>query len=99
MKGNSKVDIYGKIENVRILRSKSTKRAKLCVATEDLHDDIMLPVTVWESNSNNIIDLLAIGTTVHIVGKVRAQNQTTAFHVEKTVCDIVASRVEIIDTH
>lgn len=96
MKRNNKVDIYGKIENVRILRSKSAKRAKLCVATEDLQDDAMLPVIVWEGNTSSNFELLTIGTTVHIIGKVRAKNQTTAYDLEKTVCDIVASKVEIM---
>ena len=95
MKHKKKVDIYGKIENVRILQSKSTKRAKLCVATEDLHD-VILPVTVWESNANISFDLLTIGTTVHIVGKVRVQSQTTAYRMEKTVRDLIASKVEIM---
>ena len=98
MKRNNKVDIYGKIENVRILRSKSAKRAKLCVATEDMQDDTMLPVIVWESNTSSNFELLTMGTTVHILGKVRAKNQTIAYSLEKTVRDIVASRVEIIDS-
>lgn len=96
MKRNNKVDIYGKIENVRILRSKSAKRAKLCVATEDLQDDAMLPVIVWEGNTSSNFELLTIGTTVHIIGKVRAKNLTTAYRLEKTVRDIIASKVEIM---
>lgn len=98
MKHKNRIDIYGKIDNVRILRSKSTKLAKLCVTTEDLHDDIMLPVIVWESKTNSSFDLLTMGTTVHIIGKVRAKNLTTEYRLEKTVRDIVASRVEIINT-
>ncbi len=96
MKHTKRVDIYGKIKNVRILRSKSAKRAKLCVATEDIHDDIMLLVTAWEDVGGSELDLLTTGTTVHILGKVRVQNQTTAYRVEKTVRDIVASKVETI---
>ena len=99
MKRNNKVDIYGKIQNIHILRSKSTKRAKLCVTTEDLHDGIVLPVTVWDGKTNISFELLTRGTPVHIIGKVRAKNKMTAYHLERTIRDIVASRVEIIDTH
>ena len=96
MKHKNRVDICGKIKNVRILRSKGTKRAKLCVATEEFLDGIVLPVTVWEGKTNFSFDLLTIGTTVHIIGKVRAKNQTTAYGLEKTACDIVASKLEIM---
>ena len=97
MKHKNKVDIYGKIENVRILRSKSTKWAQLCVATEDLHEGTTLPIIVWGSNTDSNFDRLKVGTPVHIIGKVRTKNLTTACRLEKTVRDIVASKVEIID--
>lgn len=97
MKLKNRVDFYGKIQDVHILRSKSTKRAKLCVTTEDLHDGIVLPVTVWDGKTNISFDLLTRGTTVHIIGKVRAKNLTTAYRLERTIRDIVASRMEVID--
>lgn len=97
MKHKNRVDICGKIKNIHILQSKSAKRAKLCVSSDDLHNDTMLPVIAWESNTSSNFDLLSIGTTVHIIGKVRAKNQTNEYSLEKTVRDIVANKVEIID--
>ena len=96
MKHKNRVDIYGKIENVRILRGKSTIRAILCVTTEEFLDGIVLPVTIWEGKTNISFDRLTMGTTVHIIGKVRAKNLTTAYRLEKTVRDIIASKVEIM---
>ena len=96
MKHHNKVDIYGKIENVRILRSKSSQQAKLYVTTEEFLDGIVLPVTVWEDKTDISFDRLTTGTTVHIIGRVRAKNLTTAYRLEKTVRDIIASRLEIM---
>lgn len=97
MKHKNKVDFYGKIQDVHILRTKSTKRAKLCVTTEEFLDGIALPVTVWDGKTNISFNLLTRGTTVHIIGKVRAKNQTTAYRLERTIRDIVASRMEVLD--
>ena len=97
----NRIELVGTVKNVNIRRCNCTQRIKLSVETEDLHEGIKLriPVTVWESNINSNIDLLAIGTTAHIVGKVRVQSQTTAYHMERTVRDLVASHVDIIDAN
>ena len=98
MKRKAKVDICGKIKNVNIQRCDSTRRIKLCVETEDLHEGIKLrlPVAVWENNINSSLDLLTIGTNVHVLGKVRVKNLTTAYRLERTVHDIIASKVETL---
>lgn len=98
MKNHNRIELVGTIKNVSIQRYDSTLRAKLCVETEDLHEGVMLrlPVTVWDENRNNSLDLLTIGKTIYIVGKMRVKNQTIASCVEKTVRDIVASKVEIM---
>ena len=101
MKRKAKEDISGKIKNVNIQRCDGTRRIKLCVETEDLHEGIKrrIPVTLWESEGDREIDLLTTGTTVHVVGKVRVQNQTTAYRVERTVRDLIASLVDIINAN
>ena len=98
MKNHKRIELFGTIKNVSIQRYDSTQKVKLCVETEDLHEGVMLrlPVTVWEGNRNNHLDLLTIGKTIHIVGKMRVKNQTIASCVEKTARDIVASKVEIV---
>lgn len=98
MKRKPKVDICGKIKNVNIQRFDSTRRVKLCIETEDLHEGIklLLPVAVWENKINSSLDLLTIGTNVHVLGTVRVKNLTTAYRMEKTVRDLIASQVDII---
>jgi hypothetical protein len=93
-----RIELVGTIKDVNIQRRNNTRRIKLFVETEDLHEGIKLrlPVTAWESEGGSELDLMTTGTAVHIVGKVRVQNQTTAYRVEKTVRDIVASKVETI---
>ena len=101
MKRKAKVDICGKIKNVSIQRCDSTRRIKFCVETEDLHEGIKLriPITVWENEGDKEHDLLTTGSTVHVVGKVRVRNQTTAYRMERTVRDLIASQVDIIDAN
>lgn len=95
MKHLNRIELVGTIKNVIIQQCNSTRRARLCVETEDLREE--LPVTVWENDDNKELKILSVGTNVHIVGRIRIKNQTTASRVEKTVRDIVANMVEIID--
>lgn len=98
MKYPNRIELVGTIKDVNIQRHNNTRRVKFSIETEDLHEGIKLrlPVTAWEDEGGSELDLLTTGTTVHILGKVRVQNQTAAYRVEKTVRDIVASKVETI---
>ena len=93
-----KIELIGTIKDVNIQRHNNTQRVKFSVETDDWNEGIKLrlPVTVWESEGGKELKLLATGATVHIVGKVRTRNQTTASHVEKTVRDIIATKVETL---
>lgn len=93
-----RIELVGTIKDVNIQRRNNTRRVKFSIDTEDLRKGVKLrfPVTAWESDGVSELDLMTTGTAVHVVGKVRVQNQTTAYHVEKTVRDIVASKVETI---
>ena len=94
MKKLNRIELVGTIKNVNIQRRNNTRRAKLCVETEDLRE--AMPVIVWENDGNVVLKLLSVGTSVHIVGRIRVKNQTTACQ-EKTVHDFVASQVEVIN--
>ena len=100
MKNRNKIELVGTIKNVHVQRCNGRQRTKLRVETEDWDEDIglQLPVTVWENEDKRNLKLPTIGSTVHIVGRVRVKNQTIAYRKEKTIRDIVAYKVEIIDT-
>ena len=92
---HNRIELVGTIRNINIQLINSTWRVKLGVETEDINS--RLRVTVWESDHTSGLNLLTIGTNVRIVGRIRVKHQTTAFRMEKTVRDIVANRVEILD--
>lgn len=97
----NRIELVGTVKNVNIQRCNCTQRIKLCVETEDLHEGIKLriPVTVWENEGDRELDLLTTGSTVHIVGRIRVKSLTTAYHMERTVRDLIASQVDIIDAN
>ena len=53
-------------------------------------------VTAWESEEVKNLDQLEVGSTVHIVGRLRVRQRRKVTGEERTVHDIIASKVETL---
>ena len=53
-------------------------------------------ITAWESEEVKNLDQLEVGSTVHIVGRLRVRQRRKATGEYVTVYDIVATKVEIL---
>ena len=54
-------------------------------------------VTAWESKDIQNLDRIEKGSKVHVVGRIRNQRFCGTDGVERTMCEVVARTVELID--
>ena len=101
----NQIELVGTLWNVNIQQYGDTCCAKLSLFTEYCYisqdgcpviETTWHYVTAWESEDNKDFDRLASGAIVHIVGRLRVRNRTTATGERRTVHDIIANKVEII---
>lgn len=101
----NKVELVGNLWTVNIQECGNTRCAKLCIYTEYCYTSQEgMPViettwhyiTAWESEDIKNLDQLKVGSTIHIVGRLRVRKRTKATGEERTVHDIIANKVETL---
>ena len=102
----NRIELVGNLWTVNIQEYGNTRCAKICIYTEYCYtakDGSLVIETTWhyvtarESEDIMNLDQLKVGSTVHIVGRLRVRNRTTATGEKRTVHDIIASKVVIIN--
>ena len=83
----------------------TTKAGKLIIVTECEYfaqdgcktiETTWHHVTAWESKEVNNLEHLDVGSTVHVVGRLRVRQRRKVTGEERTVHDIIASKVETL---
>ena len=99
----NKVEIRGIVGGVYVKEIGNAKVANFSVATEYCYtaqdgcaviETTWHRVVAWEGNSIQDLSQLKKGSGVHVIGRIRTQKYMAADGTERTVYEIIASKVE-----
>ena len=103
----NRIEIQGRVGNVRTNIVNETMVANFSVATDFLYkgrDGAGVNETTWHNvvawASKEMPDLrrVAKGTPVHVIGRMRSQKHTSNDGTEKYFYEIMAQKVQILET-
>ena len=103
----NRIEIQGRVGIVRTNIVNDTMVANFSVATDFLYkgrDGAGVNETTWHNvvawASRDMPDLKKItkGTPIHVVGRMRSQKSTSSDGVERYFYEIIAQKVQILDT-
>ena len=101
----NKIELVGILWNITVQDYDTTKAGKLIIVTECEYfaqdgcktiETTWHYVTAWESEEVKNLDQLEVGSTVHIVGRLRVRQRRKATGEYVTVHDIIATKVETL---
>ena len=103
----NRIEIKGKIGNVRITDFEDGQSANLSVATNYIYksrdghaviETMWFNVCAWKGrNMPEDFKLLQKGKTVHVTGRMREREFTGADGAVKKITEVIASRMEIVE--
>lgn len=102
----NRIELRGSVGSIRIQKISGANVANFTMATNLAYrDKDGLPiiettwhnVTAWEGKDIQNLDKIEKGSKVHLVGRIRNQRFCGADGVERTMCEVVARTVELID--
>lgn len=106
MEQMNRLEIKGVVGNIKVTPFGNTSVARLSVATDycfKTKDGSAVIETTWHSvsawqGSNDIesFDKIQRGTHVHIIGRLRQQRYTDAQGVDRSVYEVVATKLEVM---
>jgi len=103
----NRIEIRGIIGSVFVKDFGNTKVANISVATDygyitkdgsSVIETTWHYVTAWEGRDIQNLDQLKKGSFVHVLGRLRNRKYTTPDGIERIVYDIVACKVEMVET-
>ena len=101
----NKIELVGTLWSIYVKDFDTTKVGNLLIVTECEYfaqdgcktiETTWHHVTAWESEEVKNLNLLEVGSTVHIVGRLRVRQRKKATGEYVTVHDIIASKVETL---
>ena len=107
MENINKIEILGRIGSVRVHDLGNAKVAKMSVATSHAYmgqdncpviETTWHSVVIWGGEAFNEFETLEKGRVVHIIGRIRNQRYTSTDGMERTVSEVVASNVRLIES-
>ena len=102
----NRIELQGRVGNVRTNVVGETKVANFSLATDHLYkgrDGSAISETTWHNivawSGRNMPDLNRIckGTAVHVIGRVRANRYTSADGTERLFYEILAGKIKILE--
>ena len=102
----NRIELRGSVGSIRIQKITGVNVANFTMATNLAYrDKDGLPiiettwhnVTAWEGKDIQNLDKIEKGSKVHLVGRIRNQRFCGADGVERTMCEVVARTVELIN--
>ena len=101
----NRIDLVGTLWSIAIQDYDTAKAGKLVIVTECEYfaqdgcktiETTRHHVTAWESEDVKNLNQLEVGNTVHIVGRLRVRQRRKVTGEERTVHDIIATKVETL---
>ena len=102
----NKIEIRGIIGRVNVKGIGDTKVANISVATDYAYKSqdgsVIIETTwhnvvAWEGKEIQNLDQLKKGSFVHVCGRLRNRKYVASDGTERTVCDIVARSLELVE--
>ena len=102
----NKVELIGTVGRIRVLTIDGTKLAKLTLATNYAYRDkngtpvietTWHQITVWEGRNMPNFNEIEIGKSLKVLGRIKVQRYTDQNGNDKTVTEIVASSIDILE--
>ena len=98
----NRIEILGIIVSVYVKDFANAKVANFSVATEHCYtaqDGCAVIETTWEGNPIKDLSQLKKGSGVHVIGRLRMQKYMGSDGNERSTYEILASKVEIIESN
>ena len=101
----NRIDLVGTLWSIAVQDYDTAKAAKLIIVTDSEYfaqdarktlETTWHHVTAWESEEVKNLEQQEVGSTVHIVGRLRVRQRRKATGEYVTVHDIIASMVETL---
>ena len=101
----NRIDLVGTLWSITIQVYDTAKAGKLIIVTDCEYfaqdgcktiETTWHYVTAWESDEIKNLDQLEVGSTVHIVGRLRVRQRRRVTGESVTVHDIIATKVETL---
>ena len=101
----NRIDLVGTLWSITIQVYDTAKAGKLIIVTDCEYfaqdgcktiETTWHYVTAWESEEVKNLNLLEVGNTVHIVGRLRVRQRRRVTGESVTVHDIIATKVETL---
>ena len=101
----NRIELQGRVGNIRTNEHNGTRVANFSLATDLLYrtkdgsavsETTWHNVVVWESKENPDVHKIAKGMPVNVIGRLRTSKVTNMDGVEKTYYEVLASRVKIL---
>lgn len=102
----NRIELRGNVGNIRISEVGESKVARFSVATNFIYkgkDNEGVVETTWHNvvawSGKGMSDFTAItkGAPVYVTGRIRTSRFTGSDGTEKTVYEVVASKIEVLD--
>lgn len=102
----NRIEIRGIVGSVYVKDFQRAKCANFSVATQYCYKDRegcpVIDVTwfraaAWEGEHIKDLDQLRKGCCVHVIGRIRMQRYTGADGAERSTCEVIASKLEIVE--
>lgn len=103
----NRIEIRGVVGTVKTQIINGSKMSKFSVATSRAYKDregvaqidtTWHNVLAWESDKITDLDKVKTGSKVHAVGRLQTQKYVGADGIEKTYYEVVASKVDVIES-
>lgn len=102
----NRIELRGHIGNIRIIPVGDTKVARFSLATNasfrckdggTMIETTWHNVSAWEGAECRNLDQLQKGDPIYVQGRIRNTRYTSADGCERTLCEVVASRLTLLD--
>lgn len=103
----NKIELRGVVGTVRPMVVNGSKMARFSVATSRAYKDregvaqidtTWHNIVAWDSDRTKDLEKVESGSKVYVVGRLHTQKYVGADGVEKTFYEVVASKVNVIET-
>lgn len=101
----NRIELQGRIGNIKVYEVGNTKTARLSLATHQMFDandgtkvidTTWHDVSVWQDNIKDDLESIKKCDILHVIGRVRRQRYIGANGEERYSYEVVAHRAEII---
>jgi single-strand DNA-binding protein len=102
----NRIELQGRVGNVRINEHNGTRVANFSLATDLLYktkdgnavsETTWHNVVAWESRDTPNVHSICVGMPLNVIGRLRTSRYTTADGTEKIFYEVLASKIRVIE--